>query len=217
MVRGGRVSVALLVASSSAMADLAVIVRPPAECPPDRSDAQIFLRVVAEQLGSWEDRSQLLAASSRCTVSTSMVLLVGDQTAVAVGSLSHEQPAEAFGACARGAVEGQAFVLPPAPASGSLVLIGLITLGAWQAGGSARHWHLAALPEWYHSHAAQVCHTVPFELGRPVLLPCWFAVPSQGPPAGRYQPLLTRDIPRLESQAILLLAAPRGPPQQPVL
>ena len=60
--------------------------------------------------------------------------------------------------------------LPPPPSGSTLTLSGLLTLGALHFARSARNGQLAAffrvghVPDWYHTDAIQVGHSVPFEL-----------------------------------------------------
>lgn len=60
--------------------------------------------------------------------------------------------------------------LPPPPSGSTLTLSGLLTLGALHFARSARNGQLAAffrvghVPDWYHTDAIQVGHSVPFDL-----------------------------------------------------
>lgn len=97
------------------------------------------------------------------------------------------------------------------PSSLSLYLSVLIGVGGWHFVRSARHFNLAAAPEWYHTGGpVQVGHVTPLDLsfGTPPL--CLFERPVA------HQSLTYRirlgEGPRLEPQTCLLLTAPRGPP-----
>lgn len=102
--------------------------------------------------------------------------------------------------------------LPEEPASLSLVLAGLGSLGAWQLGRAARNAHFGHVPDWFHAGGPmQVGHTF---IANPdcsaVLEICSF-----DHPAGEHR-LLHRlrcdPPPILQPQCILVSESPRGPP-----
>ncbi|MCX5673861.1 MAG: hypothetical protein NTX87_02535 [Planctomycetota bacterium] len=102
--------------------------------------------------------------------------------------------------------------LPEEPASLSLVLAGLGSLGAWQLGRAARTAHFGHVPDWFHAGGPmQVGHTF---IANPdctaVLEICSF-----DHPAGEHRLLhrLRCDPPPIhQPQCILVTESPRGPP-----
>lgn len=102
--------------------------------------------------------------------------------------------------------------LPPLPSSASLFLSAALTLGAFQLARSARQVHLGALPHWYHEHCpAQIGHAVAFDMQFAPVAVCPFSGLDGELPA------FTRRLPRehrsrFNSQSILLIESPRGPP-----
>ena len=100
---------------------------------------------------------------------------------------------------------------PSAPSSLTLVLSGVLSLGAFQGVRSIKKLHLAALPEWYHTGGpAQVGHATPFDLQFDALPECAFQQPVEAP-APAWHILRERRTP-LRCQTFVPLAAPRGPP-----
>ena len=110
--------------------------------------------------------------------------------------------------------------LPPAPDGASLVLSGLMTLGAVHLARNARNVHLAlslhsaVVPDWYHADAVQVGGSVPYSLEQPpqpayviAALLARLAEHSRGPADNRFL-----SAPADTPQCILMTAAPRGPP-----
>jgi hypothetical protein len=97
------------------------------------------------------------------------------------------------------------------PGSASLFLSAMVSLGGWHLVRSARHFHLANLPGWYHDGGpVQIGHSVPFDLDFSAVPVCCFEQP-----AGE-RPFLYRvrrePVARCDEQATLIIAAPRGPP-----
>ena len=101
--------------------------------------------------------------------------------------------------------------LPAVPGSAQLFLSAMLSVGAWHMVRSAKHFHLADIPEWYHPGGpAQVGHAVPFDLDFSALLVCRFDEPTD-------VRLLSYSVApdesvRGASQCTLLTSAPRGPP-----
>ena len=106
----------------------------------------------------------------------------------------------------------QSLTLPPTPASGSLVLTGLLTLGVLHAGRSARQMQFGALPEWYHASAVQLGHSTPFVPDTPALASCPADQPLVAKPSCHRRILDLEDA-LSEPQSFLTLFCPRGPPQ----
>jgi hypothetical protein len=108
--------------------------------------------------------------------------------------------------------EDSADPLPAEPASLSLVLAGLGSLGAWQLGRAARTLHFGQVPEWFHTGGpVQIGHThVANPDCTPILEICVFDQPSGAHAVlhrMRCEPPLI-----LQPQCILTSEAPRGPP-----
>lgn len=103
--------------------------------------------------------------------------------------------------------------VPPLPSSAGLFLSGMLSLGAWQFARSARHLHLAHLPEWYHAGGPdQIGHAVPLVLDLNASPPCCIEfVDVVDERALVYR--LRRELPsRCRAESFLLITAPRGPP-----
>ncbi len=106
--------------------------------------------------------------------------------------------------------------LPASPGGASLLLSGLLSIGAFHLARSARHLHLAALPAWYHEACPErIGHTVAFDFDLADMPVCFVAEIGatdvtdnvlsvheylRGPPS------------RIRSQFVLPVIAPRGPP-----
>lgn len=103
--------------------------------------------------------------------------------------------------------------LPPPPGSAACVLSGLLTLGLWGAGRSAKNLHLGALPTWYHAEGPhQVGHAVAFDFDGTVLPVCQFDLPSEGRILqSNWLHLLELTQPR--SSDVITPAGPRAPPR----
>ncbi len=105
--------------------------------------------------------------------------------------------------------------LPPPPGSATMVLSGLLTLGACGAVRSLRRANWSAIPDWYHEHAPeQVGHSFVLDLDVITLPVCPFHAPAT------HRPLACRggwelNPPLFTSQCLLTLTAPRGPPAMP--
>ena len=106
---------------------------------------------------------------------------------------------------------GEIRSLPPLPGSASLFLSAMLSIGGWHLLRSARHIHLAALPEWYQTAGpAQVGHAVPCDLDFSALPVCCLEQPAGERP---YLYRVRREhTPRCDAQCFLIIAAPRGPP-----
>jgi hypothetical protein len=104
--------------------------------------------------------------------------------------------------------------LPPLPGSAGLFLSAVLSVGAWQLVRSARHWHLGALPQWYHTACPdRIGHAVPFDFDMNVMPLCSFARVTGGDdqrPAGFETRCDFR--PSWQSQYFLPVTAPRAPP-----
>lgn len=109
---------------------------------------------------------------------------------------------------------GELRQLPAAPGSVRLALAGFLMVGAVPVLRSARHLHIAALPQWYHTACPdRIGHAVPFDFDLNAMPLCSFAATvgvQNEQPAG----FETRcDFsPGWQSQHILPTTAPRGPP-----
>ena len=104
--------------------------------------------------------------------------------------------------------------LPPLPGSASLFLSAMLSIGGWHVLRSARHIHLGALPEWYHTDGPdQIGHTASFDLNFSALPLCCFEQPvGERPSLFRVR----RDQrPRCDARSFVTPAAPRGPPALP--
>lgn len=102
--------------------------------------------------------------------------------------------------------------LPAVPGSAQLFLSAMLSVGAWHMVRSAKHFHLADIPEWYHPGGpAQVGHVVPFDLDFSALPVCFFEQPvAERPALARH---LREFISRMLSQQYFLTNAdPRAPP-----
>ncbi|MCH7702618.1 MAG: hypothetical protein IID37_13120 [Planctomycetes bacterium] len=102
--------------------------------------------------------------------------------------------------------------LPAVPGSAQLFLSAMLSVGAWHFVRSAKHFHLADIPEWYHPGGpTQVGHVVPFDLDFSALPVCFFEQPvAERPALGRH---LRESISRMLSQQYFLTNAdPRAPP-----
>ncbi len=106
--------------------------------------------------------------------------------------------------------------LPPAPDSATLALSGLMGVAAMCVVRSARHWHFAAVPHWYHSACPdQIGHATPApaHLDRSLQPLCILDTPPPAPDSRLIMQSQPREIlARLRSQFILPATAPRGPP-----
>ncbi len=106
--------------------------------------------------------------------------------------------------------------LPPAPGGATLLLSGLLSLGAIQLTRSARHVHLGVLPAWYHDACPdRIGHTVAFDFDMADMPVCFVADiavtdVTANPPA--FHKYLRESRSRIESQFVLPVIAPRGPP-----
>jgi len=103
-------------------------------------------------------------------------------------------------------------VLPGGPGSVALFLSALSGLGVWQLGRSARKFHFASVPDWYHSGGpVQVGHVTAInpDLTAPVMVSICDLPAQQS-----IRLLLRRAVPlRLRSQCSTpALATPRAPP-----
>jgi hypothetical protein len=105
--------------------------------------------------------------------------------------------------------------LPPPPSGDVLCLTGLLSIGALQLLRRVSHTSLPHVPEWYHAACPQrIGHAIPFDFGLSVLpLRAFECLPSDA----NQRPALAYRLPRepcsrFLPQAILLIAAPRGPP-----
>ena len=102
--------------------------------------------------------------------------------------------------------------LPEGPASLSLVLAGLGSLGAWQLGRAARTAHFGHVPDWFHAGGPmQVGHTFVANPDCTAVL----EICSFDHPAGEHRLLhrLRCDAPLIhQPQCILVTESPRGPP-----
>ena len=106
--------------------------------------------------------------------------------------------------------------LPAPPGGASLLLSGLLSIGAFHLARSARHLHLSALPAWYHEACPdRIGHTVAFDFDLTDMPVCFVAeiaatdVKANTPAFHEY---LRESRSRIESQYILPIIAPRGPP-----
>ena len=110
--------------------------------------------------------------------------------------------------------------LPPAPDGASLVLSGLMTLGAVHLARNARQvnlarvLHVAVVPDWYHTDAKALGSCVPYSLEQPVQPPCLteallsvLETHNRGPCDGPARQALAA-----ASQCALKNSVPRGPP-----
>ncbi len=104
--------------------------------------------------------------------------------------------------------------LPPLPGSATLFLSAVLSMGGWHLVRSARHFHWAALPDWYHAGGPlQIGHAPPLDLHCHALPPCCFERPC-----GEREPhVLVRRVPiarrpRRNSQTSPDLVGPRAPP-----
>ena len=101
--------------------------------------------------------------------------------------------------------------LPAVPGSAQLFLSAMLSVGAWHLVRSAKHFHLANIPEWYHPGGpTQVGHVVPFDLDFSALPVCCFEQPADVRPF-RFHFAPDKSA-RGGPQHCLLTAAPRGPP-----
>ncbi len=108
--------------------------------------------------------------------------------------------------------DAQVRELPPSPSSARLFLSAMLSIGAWHVVRTAGSVHFGALPEWYHAGGpAQVGHAVPFDLDFSVSPLCCFVQPAGERP---YLYRVRRELrPRCDAQElVLIIAAPRGPP-----
>jgi len=108
--------------------------------------------------------------------------------------------------------EDSADPLPPEPASLSLVLAGLGSLGAWQLGRAARTLHFGPVPEWFHTGGpVQIGHTY---VANPDCSAV-FEICAFDQPVGKH-PILHRmrcEPPLIfQPQCILTSESPTGPP-----
>jgi hypothetical protein len=149
------------------------------------------------------------------TVAQAPVQLTSSQPQADTGSLDlglGGVPGLGAAAAVQANPEESANPLPPEPASLSLVLAGLGSLGAWQLGRAARTLHFGQVPEWFHTGSpVQIGHTFAanpdcsavFEI-------CAFDQ------SGGEHPILHRlrcEPPLiLQPQCILTSESPRGPP-----
>ena len=102
--------------------------------------------------------------------------------------------------------------LPPEPASLSLVLAGLGSLGAWQLGRAARTLHFGQVPEWFHTGGpVQIGHTYAANPDCSAV----FEICAFDQPVGKH-PVLHRmrcEPPLIfQPQCILTSESPTGPP-----
>ncbi|MCP4248338.1 MAG: hypothetical protein GY778_14925 [bacterium] len=101
--------------------------------------------------------------------------------------------------------------LPALPGSARLFLSAMLSVGGWHLVRSARHIHLGAMPEWYHTGGPdQIGHAVPFDLDFSASPLCCFVQPAGERP---YLYHVRRELrPCRAAQSPLIIAAPRGPP-----
>lgn len=106
--------------------------------------------------------------------------------------------------------------LPAPPASSSLFVSALLSAGAFHLARKARHAHLAHLPAWYHEACPErIGHAVAFDFDLADMPVCFTAeiapadAPDETPALHEY---LRESHSRIESQFILPVIAPRGPP-----
>jgi hypothetical protein len=102
--------------------------------------------------------------------------------------------------------------LPEEPASLSLVLAGLGSLGAWQLGRAAKNAHFGQVPEWFHTGGpVQIGHAYAANPDCGAV----FEVCAFDPPVGKH-PVLhhmrCEPPPIHQPQCILVTESPRGPP-----
>ena len=104
----------------------------------------------------------------------------------------------------------------PLPSSTSLFFSALLSVGAWQVVRSTRYLALPALPDWYHTGGPiQVSDATPFEFDYYSTALCLFDDYGK-----RLAERIIRRVPwrdarlRLTAQHLLVLADPRGPPEQ---
>lgn len=102
--------------------------------------------------------------------------------------------------------------LPPAPDSHTLVLSAFVSMGAWRLLRTARHWQIAALPDWYHAEGpAQIGHAVAYDFQLFALPLCFPDDLSTGGGASyRIRPASIRVAVPLWCATIV---DPRGPPR----
>ena len=102
----------------------------------------------------------------------------------------------------------------PLPGSLSLFFSAMLSIGGWHLVRSARHVHLGALPEWYHTDApAQIGHAVSFDFNYAPTALCVFESAASGVDERPVWYDLWRELDlRRFSQTFLLFADPRGPP-----
>ena len=130
------------------------------------------------------------------------------------------QPGQTGGEAAAPETGSVVKTLPPPPDAASLVLSGLMTLGAAHLARNARNIHLAqalhsaVVPDWYHTDARTIGPSVPYSLEQPpqpayvtAELLARLSEQSRGPVEHRSLSALADT-----SQCIHLTAAPRGPP-----
>jgi hypothetical protein len=101
--------------------------------------------------------------------------------------------------------------LPPAPSSVALFFSAMLSLSAWQVFRHPPHFHMAPMPEWYHSGGpAQIGHTTIFDFEYSAVALCVFDEPTPAPVFSQWMAREPR--PRVLDQHILSKADPRGPP-----
>jgi hypothetical protein len=92
----------------------------------------------------------------------------------------------------------------------SLLFSAMVSAGGWHLLRSARHLHFGALPAWYHTGCPeQIGHAVPFDFDFTALPLCCFEEPVGERP---FYHVRREQAPRCDTQYVLTLAAPRGPP-----
>jgi hypothetical protein len=102
--------------------------------------------------------------------------------------------------------------LPAEPASLSLVLAGLGSLGAWQLGRAARHAHFGDVPDWFHAGGpVQIGYAF---IANPDCTPALDVSAFDQPIGNRPVLHLMRCEPPLilQPECILVTESPRGPP-----
>jgi hypothetical protein len=102
--------------------------------------------------------------------------------------------------------------LPDPPSGVSLLISGLLTVGAFNLARSVRHVQFSALPEWYHAACPdRIGFSVPFELDSAVMLLSHLDLPANDRPDVHFiRP--EASVWRLTPQGVLTPTAPRAPP-----
>lgn len=102
--------------------------------------------------------------------------------------------------------------LPAVPSSADLFLSAMLSVGGWRCARSARDFHIANLPEWYHPGAPyQIGHTLTGDLQIGTLPVCPFQQSQVVPPWAFC--IAVEDRTPKSCHRCLTTAAPRGPPE----